>query len=109
MMLAIREFLVAFSGSLAASIVTKVTITATFGLLATWLLRGNRAAVPFGRPSLVRARNDSYPADTRRHGPRNIEPNNTLTCEPLYCFGDSEWLFGLVERATQKTSEDVRA
>jgi beta-lactamase regulating signal transducer with metallopeptidase domain len=41
----IREFLFALSGSLAASIIAKVTITTAFGLLAAWLARDNRAAV----------------------------------------------------------------
>jgi beta-lactamase regulating signal transducer with metallopeptidase domain len=35
----IREFLFALSGSLAASIIAKVTITMAFGLLAAWLAR----------------------------------------------------------------------
>ncbi len=41
----IREFLLAISSSLAASIIAKVTITTAFGLLAAWLARDSRAAV----------------------------------------------------------------
>jgi uncharacterized protein (TIGR03435 family) len=42
---AIKGILLAISGSLAASIVAKVTITTALGLAAAWLARGNRAAV----------------------------------------------------------------
>jgi len=42
---AINEVLLAISGSLAASIVAKVTVITALALSAVWLARGNRAAV----------------------------------------------------------------
>jgi len=45
MMPAFNGFMLAVGSSLAASIVAKVTVTAALGLIATWLARGNRAAV----------------------------------------------------------------
>lgn len=45
MMPVIDGVMLAVSSSLAASIVVKVTVIATLGLIAAWLARGNRAAV----------------------------------------------------------------
>jgi beta-lactamase regulating signal transducer with metallopeptidase domain len=45
MMPMIRELMLAVSNSLAASILAKVTLVTTLGLIAAWLARGNRAAV----------------------------------------------------------------